>query len=85
MTRCQYRRRKRLFKSGTFRSAIFLLTGAVSLFLFLTLTAEEACALKLVDAKVDRWYRMEPEWRILETWPDKLQHIFFPHPLEELN
>ncbi len=85
MTSRQYHRRSRLLKSRTFKCAIFLLTGAVSLFLFLMLTAEEACALKLVDAKIDRWYRMEPDWGVLKTWPDKFQHIFFPYLLQELN
>ncbi len=85
MNKSKFRRRSRLFKSRTFRCAIFWLTGTVGLLLFLTLTAEEVGALKLVDSKVDRWYRMETDWGVLKTWPDKFQHIFFPYLLQEIN
>ncbi|OGC91893.1 MAG: hypothetical protein A2142_01545 [candidate division Zixibacteria bacterium RBG_16_48_11] len=41
--------------------------------------------MKLVDSKVDRWYRMETDWGVLKTWPDKFQHVFFPYLLQEVN
>src|SRR4030067_1656127 len=85
MNRSKYRRRSRLFRSRTFRCAIFMLTGMVGFILFFTVTAEEVCALKLVDGKIDRWYRREPDWGALKAWPDKFQHVFFPYLLQEVN
>lgn len=74
-----------MFRSRTFKCAIFLLTLILAVTLFVIVTAKEALAVKLVDSKVDRWYRMEPDWGVLKTWPDKFQHVFFPYLLQEVN
>lgn len=61
---------------------VFILCELV---LILVVPPEEAVALKLADSKIDRWYRMEPDWGVLKTWPDKFQHVFFPYLLQEFN
>ena len=74
-----------MFKGRTFKCAIFLFTLIFGVILFVIVTAREALAVKLVDANVDRWYRMETDWGVLKTWPDKFQHVFFPYLLQEVN
>jgi hypothetical protein len=80
-----HRGREEMFRPRAIRFAIFVLTLILFLVCFLTLTAEEARAIKLVDSKIDRWYRMEPDWGVLKSWPDKFQHLFFPFLLQDSN
>lgn len=74
-----------LFDRKTVRTAIYFLTLILELVLFCCLTTKETLAVKLVSTKIDRWYRMEPDWGVLKTWPDKFQHLFFPYLLQESN
>lgn len=46
---------------------------------------QSAWGVKIVDSKIDRWYRMEQDWGVLKTWPDKFQHLFFPYLMQESN
>ena len=69
----------------TLRSSILLLGAVLAFIIGLSMMAEEALSVKLVDSKIDRWYRIEKDWGILNTWPDKFQHLFLPYLMQGIN
>jgi len=62
---------------------IWLLSIQVGILFFASTT--QVGAVRLVDPKIDRWYRMEKDWGVVKTWPDKFQHMLFPYMMQEFN